>query len=95
MNIWGLIAVGLGLIAGALTRIAAGAGMLLILLYYVCNPPLPGLYYSIPMEGNYLVVNKNVVELAALLVICVTSTGRFAGIDGLIWKWFHKRSPKS
>jgi thiosulfate dehydrogenase (quinone) large subunit len=95
MNIWGLIAVGLGLMAGALTRIAAAAGMLLILLYYVCNPPLPGLYYSIPMEGNYLVVNKNVVELAALFVIAVTSTGRFAGIDRLLVKRFGKRSPEA
>jgi thiosulfate dehydrogenase [quinone] large subunit len=95
MNIWGLIAVGLGLITGAFTRLAAVAGMLLILLYYVCNPPLPGLYYSIPMEGNYLVVNKNVVELAALLVIAVTSTGRFAGVDRLLAKAFRKRSPKS
>lgn len=95
MNIWGLIAVGLGLIAGAFTRLAACAGALLIILYYACNPPLPGLYYSIPMEGDYLVVNKNIVELAALLVIAVTSTGRFAGVDRLLSHWFRKRSPKS
>lgn len=95
MNIWGLIAIGLGLMLGAFTRLAACAGALLILLYYVCNPPLPGLYYSIPMEGNYLVVNKNIVELAALLVIAVTSTGRFAGVDRLLTAWFRKRSAKS
>ncbi|MCJ7812756.1 DoxX family protein [bacterium] len=86
MNIWGLIAVGLGLIIGCFTRIAAIAGMGLILLYYVCNPLFVGYYYSIPLEGNYLIVNKNLVELGALLVIAVTHTGWYLGIDRIIHK---------
>lgn len=90
MNIWGLILIGLGLIVGALTRTASIAGMLLILLYYVCNPPLVGLHYSIPMEGNYLIVNKNLVELAALFVIVVFPTGQFAGFDRIIGKILRK-----
>jgi thiosulfate dehydrogenase [quinone] large subunit len=91
MNIWGLIAIGLALIVGCLTRIAAVAGMLLILLYYVCNPPLAGLYYSIAMEGNYLIVNKNLVEMAALFVVAVISTGQYAGIDRILHKWLKKK----
>ncbi|HPG39904.1 MAG TPA: DoxX family protein [bacterium] len=91
MNIWGLIAIGLGLIMGCFTRIAAVAGMLLILLYYVCNPLFVGFYYSIPMEGNYMIVNKNLVELAALFVITVTSTGQFAGLDRILHKLFCKK----
>ena len=76
MNIWGLILIGLGLILGFWTRIASFAGMFLILLYYVCNPPLVGLYYSIPSEGNYLLINKNLVELAALIVISLLCSVR-------------------
>ncbi len=86
MNIWGLIAVGLGLIMGCFTTIAAIAGMGLILLYYVCNPLWVGYYYSIPLEGNYLIVNKNLVELGALIVIAVTKTGWYVGIDRIIHK---------
>ena len=86
MNIWGLIAVGLGLILGCFTRIAAVAGIGLILLYYVCNPLFVGYYYSIPLEGNYLIVNKNLVELGALIVISVTLSGQYVGIDRIIHK---------
>lgn len=90
MNIWGLIAIGLGLMLGALTRWAAYAGMLLILLYYLANPPFVGYYYSIPMEGNYLIVNKNLVEMAALFLISVTPNGRWAGLDLFLHKLFGK-----
>ncbi len=90
MNIWGLIAIGLGLMLGCFTRLASIAGMLLILLYYFCNPLFVGFYYSIPMEGNYMIVNKNLVELGALFVIVVTQSGQYAGFDRIINKIFKK-----
>ena len=86
LNIWGLTAIGLALILGIFTRLASVAGMGLILLYYICNPPFVGLHYSLPMEGNYLIVNKNLVELAALFVTAVIPTGQFAGLDLIIQK---------
>jgi thiosulfate dehydrogenase [quinone] large subunit len=84
LNMWGLTAIGLGLILGCLTRVSAVSGALLILLYYLCNPPFIGLHYSIPMEGSYLLVTKNLVEMAALLVIALTSSGRYAGLDRIV-----------
>jgi thiosulfate dehydrogenase [quinone] large subunit len=84
INKWGLTAIGLGLILGCLTRTAAASGAFVILLYYLCNPPFVGYFYSIPVEGSYLIVNKNLVELAALLVIAVTWSGRYAGLDRII-----------
>lgn len=92
LNIWGLILIGLGLILGCFTRIASVAGMGLILLYYLCNPPLIGLYYSIPAEGSYLIVNKNIVEMAALFVLLMFPTGRIAGFDRIIHQLFSRRS---
>jgi thiosulfate dehydrogenase [quinone] large subunit len=80
MNMWGLTAIGLGLIAGCFTRAATVVGMLLLLLYYVCNPPLIGLTYSIPAEGSYLIVNKNLIELCALMVLFLFPTGSI-GLD--------------
>ena len=55
-----------------------------ILLFYLCNPPFVGYFYSIPSEGSYLIVNKNLVELGALVVILVTGSGRYAGLDRIV-----------
>jgi thiosulfate dehydrogenase [quinone] large subunit len=84
LNIWGLILIGISLILGFLERAGAIAGILLLGLYYLSTPPMPGLHYSIPMEGNYLIVNKNLIEMAALLVLFLIPTGKFAGIDRFI-----------
>lgn len=84
LTMWGLTAIGLGLVLGCFTRLASAAGILLILMFYLCNPPFVGYFYSIPTEGSYLVVNKNLVELAALAVVLVTGSGRVAGLDRII-----------
>jgi thiosulfate dehydrogenase [quinone] large subunit len=92
LNMWGLTLIGLGLILGCFTRLASAAGMLVILLFYLCNPPFVGYFYSIPTEGSYLIVNKNLVELAALAVIFVTGSGRAAGLDRIIHGLFARRA---
>lgn len=91
LNMWGLTLIGLGLVLGCFTRLASAAGILLILLFYLCNPPFVGYFYSIPTEGSYLIVNKNLVELAALAVILVTGSGRAAGLDRIIHGLLGKR----
>jgi thiosulfate dehydrogenase [quinone] large subunit len=93
LNKWGLTAIGLGLILGCFTRTAAVSGLVVILLFYLCNPPFVGYYYSIPAEGSYLVVNKNLVEAAALAVILVTGSGREVGLDRIIHGLL-RRSPR-
>jgi thiosulfate dehydrogenase [quinone] large subunit len=84
LNTWGLIAIGLGLILGLFTRIASYAGAALLLLYYLMNPPWIGFEPSGPVEGNYLIVNKTIIEAVALLLLAAFSaSGRF-GLDSLI-----------
>jgi thiosulfate dehydrogenase [quinone] large subunit len=90
LNMWGITCIGLGLLLGCFTRLAGTAGIVLILLFYFCNPPFVGYFYSIPMEGNYLIINKNLVEMAALLVILVTRSGRIFGIDQILHLLFSK-----
>lgn len=90
LNMWGLVAIGLGLILGCFTRVASYSGMALVLLYYICNPPFVGYFYSIPMEGSYLFVNKNLVEAAALFVLAISNNGYYYGLDHLIFKFFKK-----
>ena len=91
ITMWGLTLVGIFLILGLFTRVASVAGIGFILLFYLCNPPLVGYFYSIPTEGSYLIVNKNLVELCALVVILVTGSGRFAGLDRLLHGVFVRR----
>jgi thiosulfate dehydrogenase [quinone] large subunit len=93
LNMWGLTLIGLGLVLGCFTRTAAASGILLILLYYVCNPPFVGYFYAIPTEGSYVIVNKNLVELAALAVVLVTGSGRVAGLDRIIHALLRREKP--
>src|SRR3954470_1740610 len=69
ITMWGLTIVGLLLILGLFTRIASLGGIMFLLLFYFANPPFVGYFYSLPTEGSYLIVNKNLVELLALAVI--------------------------
>src|SRR5689334_24982088 len=62
ITMYGLTIVGVLLILGLFTRIAALGGIGFVLLFYLCNPPFVGYFYSIPAEGSYLVVNKNLAE---------------------------------
>ena len=67
-------------------RPAAFAGAILLVLYYIAAPPLPGLTYGIPMEGSYLIVNKILVELGAILVVIGFPTAHQVGLDRLIYQ---------
>jgi len=92
ITMYGLTIVGVLLILGLFTRLASVAGIGFILLFYLCNPPFVGYFYSIPTEGSYLIVNKNLVELSALFVILVTGSGRFAGLDRILHGVFARRT---
>jgi uncharacterized membrane protein YphA (DoxX/SURF4 family) len=69
---------------GLFTRTAAIAGTALLGLYYLFNPPLIGMDISAPLEGNYLLVNKNLIEAVMLLLIAVSPASRLYGLDSLI-----------
>jgi len=84
ITMWGLTIVGACLILGLLTRLASLAGIGFILMFYLATPPLVGYFYSVPSEGSYLIVNKNLVEIAALGVIFATRSGLFAGLDRIV-----------
>src|SRR4026208_822511 len=63
ITMYGLTIVGVLLILGLFTRVAALGGLGRVMLLDPCNPPLVGYFYSIPSEGSYLIVNKNLVEV--------------------------------
>jgi thiosulfate dehydrogenase (quinone) large subunit len=84
LNEWGLLLIGLGLIFGLLTRFASITAVVLLCLYYLAAPPLVGYSYAMPSEGSYLVVNKILIELVALLVLLAFPAGREYSLDGLL-----------
>jgi thiosulfate dehydrogenase [quinone] large subunit len=93
LNKWGLIVIGTGLILGLLTRAAAISGALLLFIYYLINPPLIGLEYSLPTEGSYLIISKTLIESVALVALAVFRAGSFAGLDILVSR-FRNRNNK-
>lgn len=86
MNQWGLVLIGLGLILGGLTRIACYSGMLLLAFYYLSHPPFVGIKFAMPLEGNYLLVDKVFIEFCALGVLSIFPTGKYIGIDRFFLK---------
>ncbi len=90
LNKWGLVLIGLGLIVGCLTRVASIAGMALLFLYYLFHPPFIGYSFLTPVEGSYLIIDKNLIELCALFVLTFFPTGIHIGLDRLI---FIKKKP--
>lgn len=94
ITMYGLTLVGILLVLGLFTRLASLGAMGFLVMFYLCNPPFVGYFYSIPSEGSYLIVNKNVVEFFGLLVVLLTGTGKFAGLDLFVNRMFG-RQPKT
>jgi uncharacterized membrane protein YphA (DoxX/SURF4 family) len=87
VNIGGQILIGLLLITGTLTRAAAIAAIALLALYYVANPPLVGLGLAVPREGQYLVVDRNLIEMITLAFLAALPASFLPGVD----RWFVAR----
>jgi thiosulfate dehydrogenase [quinone] large subunit len=90
LNIAALLIVGISLILGFAEKIGAWIGVLLLLMYYLAHPAFPGLE-QVNVEGNYWIVNKNLIEAAALYVLSTVPTGQYFGIGRL----FQKPTPQT
>ena len=83
---WGLAIIGGCLLAGLLTRTNCVLAAVFLLMTYFVSPPWPWLPTPPNTEGNYLFINKNVIEMFALLALATTASGRWFGLDALI-RW--------
>lgn len=81
LNIWGLVAIGLGLIFGILFKPVAIIGSILIFIYYLSVPPLVGYEYTLPSDGSNLVINRTLIEAIALFGLAVFPTSKIFGLD--------------
>jgi thiosulfate dehydrogenase [quinone] large subunit len=81
VTIWAMIFIGIALTFGFLVKPAGVIGMVLLAMFYLAYPPFPGMESSAPVEGSYIIVNKNLIELFALLVVVGFPTAHFYGIE--------------
>ncbi len=88
MNIWGLILIGLGLFLGLFVRLSSIAGATMLLLYYIANPPF--LDSGMVSEGHYFVINRNLIEAGALLLIASFRRDTYWGIGRLVKGYYQK-----
>src|SRR5262249_10313484 len=80
---WGLTIVGACLLAGLCTRTACLGGAVFLLMFFLAMPPFPGVPDNPRAEGHYLYINKNTIEMLALLALATTRSGKWFGLDGL------------
>ncbi|MDR0510561.1 MAG: DoxX subfamily [Rikenellaceae bacterium] len=87
-NEWGLVLIGLGLIAGCMARAASIGGIVLLGFYFLSHPPFIGSesMFMLPREGSYMWIDRNLIEIAALALLYVFPTSRRFGLDGYIFK---------
>ncbi len=88
VNMWGLILIGLSLFIGLFARPFKLFGIVLLLLYYFAYPPFSTVVINSPAEGSYWIVNKNLIEMAALFVLILFPTSHITGID----RYIHKKA---
>jgi len=88
---WFLLVVGVLLMVGLCTRLSCFAAAGFLLLTILTQPSVPWLPAPPVSEGNYLFVNKNVIEMVALLALMTTRSGKWAGLDAILCGLFGGR----
>ncbi len=78
-----LLLIGLSLILGLLTRAGCWGALFFLTLFYLLAIPLAGAPQP-GAEGTYLIVNKTLIEGAAVGVLLAFNTGAIAGLDLLL-----------
>jgi thiosulfate dehydrogenase [quinone] large subunit len=76
----GLLLIGLSLLLGLFTRLGSWAALLFLSLVYFLYVPTMGVPQP-NAEGTYLIVNKTLIEAAAVIVLLAFDTGKIAGLD--------------
>lgn len=86
-TIWMLIGLGVLLISGFLTRISAFLAAGMVFSFYLVHPPWPGVPEAVGPEHSFF-INKNMIEVIALLALTFLPTGSWFGVDGIFRRLF-------
>lgn len=85
---YGLTAIGLCLMLGFCNRLACLGGGAFLISVLMTQPPWPTIYPPTPaVVGHAMVVDKNFVEMVALLALATLPVGRWGGLDYFLYHW--------
>lgn len=87
----GLLLIGLSLLLGLFTKAGCWGALFLLSLFYLLAIPFNGTPQP-GNEGTYLIVNKTLIEAAAVSVLLTFDTGAIAGLD--LWRRGHNPARK-
>lgn len=85
-TMWGLTILGVLLLIGLSARLAALGGAVMLTMFYLAMPPWPGVPEA-PGPEHSFIINKNFIEIVALLAIAALPTGQWFGLDRLCSKF--------
>lgn len=88
---WALTLIGLCLILGFCTRLAAIGGGCFLISVLMTQPPWPTIFPAVhPEVGHALIVDKNFVEMVAIFMLATLPVGRWGGLDYFVWNFVGK-----
>ncbi len=90
LTISGLAGLGALLILGLFTRFAALSAAVMVFGFYLAMPPLPGVPEA-PGPEHSFIVNKNLVEVLALMALAFVPSGYWFGLDKLAAGFFARK----
>ena len=90
LTIAGLAGLGILLIVGLFSRFAAFSAAFMVFGFYLAWPPLPGVPEA-PGPEHSFIVNKNLIEVMALLALAAVPSGYWFGLDNVIGKFLARR----
>jgi thiosulfate dehydrogenase (quinone) large subunit len=82
LNVYGQIAIGLGLILGLFTKVATISAIFMISLFYLAHPPLA----QFDAPGVEIIVNHLMIIVFALCVLLLFPTNKIVGLDRLVFQ---------
>jgi uncharacterized membrane protein YphA (DoxX/SURF4 family) len=86
---YALTAIGLCLMVGFFTPLAALGGAAFMAFVVATQPSWPTIYPPAPgVVGHALLINKDFIEMVALLTLATTAAGRWGGLDFYVHRWF-------
>lgn len=86
LTTYGLMAIGAGLMLGLFSRFFCLAGAVFLASIVLAQPAWPTIYPPLPPSaGHLLVVNKEMIEMLAMLALAAMPVGRWAGLDFFIY----------
>ena len=83
---WFIAGVGACIMLGLFTRLSCVLAAGFLVTTYLTWPSYPWLPQPPNTEGNPLFVNKNIIECLALLSLACMPTGRWLGLDAIIYR---------